>query len=70
MSLGLLLANANNLSKYKIVCGEHELNRKDDTQVEMSVTAIIPHKDYASADRTGHDIAIFRVRINECNKLD
>ncbi len=49
------------LSKYRVVCGEHNINREDSYEVEMRVTDIIMHPDYFSASKSGRDMAIYKV---------
>ena len=50
------------VSKYRVVCGEHNLRRTDRHEVTMQVTDIKMHPDYWSASKSGRDIAIYKVR--------
>ena len=49
------------MSKYRVVCGEHNLRRTDRHEVTMQVTDIKMHPDYWSASKSGRDIAIYKV---------
>ena len=57
------------MSKYRVVCGEHNLRRKDDHEVTMAVTDIKLHPDYWSASKSGRDMAIYKVRCRTAVKL-
>ena len=49
------------VSKYRVVCGEHNLRRTDKYEVTMQVTDIKMHPDYWSASKSGRDMAIYKV---------
>jgi len=44
-----------------VVCGEHDLDVKEDEEAAMPVLEVVVHKDYRGASATGRDIAILRV---------
>ncbi|XP_040582967.1 serine protease 33 [Lepeophtheirus salmonis] len=46
---------------YSIVCGEHNLRRKDKYEVSLKVVEVIVHPLYRRASTTGNDIAIYKV---------
>ena len=53
--------SGDSVSKYRVVCGEHNLRRTDRHEVTMQVTDIKMHPDYWSASKSGRDIAIYKV---------
>ena len=54
------------MSKYRVVCGEHNLRRTDKYEVTMQVTDIKMHPDYWSASKSGRDMAIYKVSGHNC----
>ena len=56
----MLLTIADSPSKYRIVCGEHELDETESSQIMLDVTEIIRHPYYVSAPQ-GYDIAVYKV---------
>ena len=57
------------MSKYRVVCGEHNLRRPDHHEVTMTVTDIKLHPDYWSASKSGRDMAIYKVGCRTAAKL-
>ena len=46
-----------------VTCGEHKLNLDESFQVDLTVTEIVVHPKFKSAE-TGFDIAVFKVNSN------
>ena len=47
-----------------MTCGEHKLNTNEPFQVDLTVTEIVVHPKFKSAE-TGFDIAVYKVNSNE-----
>ena len=52
------------ISDYVVTCGEHKLNTNEPFQVDLTVTEIVVHPKFKSAE-TGFDIAVYKVNSNE-----